>query len=119
LRPGSSGSSYRPLQTQKSAARLPSHVQLPQTLAPIGPLWYDGDNLSIIRTVAMNQKTSPTPPPPPCPACGGSGQTSYFRGESRFLLSWDECPDCSGTGLLLDSAPDATTLFSSPKDDKR
>lgn len=37
----------------------------------------------------------------PCPGCGGSGQTSFFGGESRFLLSWEDCPDCSGTGVDL------------------
>ncbi len=36
-----------------------------------------------------------------CPSCGGSGQISFFQGESRFLLSMEECPECSGTGSLL------------------
>jgi peptidylprolyl isomerase len=35
----------------------------------------------------------------PCPACGGSGQLSSFKGESRFLLTVEECPLCCGTGL--------------------
>ena len=30
--------------------------------------------------------------------CGGSGQISFFKGVSRFLLSWEECPECSGIG---------------------
>lgn len=34
-----------------------------------------------------------------CPSCNGTGQISYFQGESRFLLSYEECPDCYGTGL--------------------
>lgn len=34
-----------------------------------------------------------------CPACGGTGQISYFQGESRFLLTSEECPDCMGTGI--------------------
>ncbi len=38
----------------------------------------------------------------PCPGCGGSGQTSYFGGESRFMLTWEDCPDCCGTGVVLD-----------------
>ncbi|MEN8141659.1 MAG: hypothetical protein ABFR97_10595 [Thermodesulfobacteriota bacterium] len=36
-----------------------------------------------------------------CPSCGGSGQISFFKGESRFLLSSEECPECSGLGYLL------------------
>ena len=36
-----------------------------------------------------------------CDICGGTGQLSYFKGVSRFLLSHDECPDCAGTGFQL------------------
>jgi len=36
----------------------------------------------------------------PCPGCGGSGQISFFQGESRFLLTSEECPECSGLGIL-------------------
>ncbi len=39
--------------------------------------------------------------PPPCPACGGTGQVSFFQGESRFLLTTEECPACFGLGHLL------------------
>ena len=35
----------------------------------------------------------------PCAVCGGSGQVGFFQGESRFLLTWEECPECCGTGL--------------------
>jgi DnaJ-class molecular chaperone len=35
-----------------------------------------------------------------CPICGGSGQVSFFKGVSRFLLSVEECEACSGTGFL-------------------
>jgi len=35
-----------------------------------------------------------------CPVCGGSGQICFFQGESRFLLTMDECLECNGTGLL-------------------
>lgn len=35
----------------------------------------------------------------PCESCNGTGQTSFFQGESRFLLTYDECSDCYGTGL--------------------
>jgi DnaJ-class molecular chaperone len=34
----------------------------------------------------------------PCATCGGTGQIGYFQGESRFLLTWKECPRCCGTG---------------------
>lgn len=38
----------------------------------------------------------------PCPGCGGSGQISYFKGVSRFLLSCEECSECAGLGFRLD-----------------
>jgi DnaJ-class molecular chaperone len=38
--------------------------------------------------------------PHPCPACGGSGQLNFFKGESRFLLSVEECPACCGLGYM-------------------
>lgn len=37
-----------------------------------------------------------------CPGCGGTGQLSYFKGVSRFLLSCEECPECAGLGFRLD-----------------
>ncbi|MCW5204190.1 hypothetical protein VT98_14103 [Candidatus Electrothrix communis] len=37
---------------------------------------------------------------PPCPTCGGSGQLNFFKGESRFLLSVEECPACCGLGYV-------------------
>jgi hypothetical protein len=39
-----------------------------------------------------------------CPFCGGIGQRGYFKGESRFLLSWDECPACCGTGYHVETS---------------
>jgi DnaJ-class molecular chaperone len=39
-----------------------------------------------------------------CDICGGSGQLSFFKGVSRFLLSTEECSVCAGTGLQLDAA---------------
>jgi DnaJ-class molecular chaperone len=37
-----------------------------------------------------------------CDICGGTGQVSYFKGVSRFLLSTEECAECAGTGYKLD-----------------
>jgi DnaJ-class molecular chaperone len=36
-----------------------------------------------------------------CDFCGGSGQLSFFKGASRFLLSTEECDACAGTGYRL------------------
>jgi DnaJ-class molecular chaperone len=41
-----------------------------------------------------------------CDVCGGSGQISFFKGVSRFLLSNEECEVCAGTGVQLNSAAD-------------
>ena len=38
-----------------------------------------------------------------CDSCGGSGQIGHFPGESRFLISWEECDECNGTGLPQNS----------------
>lgn len=40
----------------------------------------------------------------PCIGCNGSGQTASFGGESRFMFTWEDCPDCCGTGVQLDNA---------------
>lgn len=37
-----------------------------------------------------------------CQICNGSGQISYFKGVSRFLLSEEECPACGGLGFIVD-----------------
>lgn len=34
----------------------------------------------------------------PCPHCGGTGQISSFQGVSRFVITWEECYECAGTG---------------------
>ena len=48
--------------------------------------------------------------PAPCAFCDGSGQLSSFKGESRFLLTIEECPHCCGTGRdLSGSAEEAKT----------
>lgn len=40
-----------------------------------------------------------------CGTCGGSGQISFFRGVSRFVMDWDECPECNGTGHVTPTSP--------------
>lgn len=35
-----------------------------------------------------------------CNECHGTGQRRYFKGESRFVLSQDECPACAGLGYV-------------------
>ena len=42
-----------------------------------------------------------------CESCDGSGQMSYFQGVSRFLLSMEECPECSGLGYVFTTPEDA------------
>ena len=41
-----------------------------------------------------------------CEFCGGTGQLSFFKGASRFLLSTEECSECAGIGFQLDSDKD-------------
>ena len=48
----------------------------------------------------MNEKGQPEENEQ-CPGCNGSGQISFFQGESRFLLTMEECPECCGTGILM------------------
>jgi len=36
-----------------------------------------------------------------CDICGVSGQISFFKGVSRFLLSWEECPECNGVWYTI------------------
>ncbi|MGB3224306.1 MAG: hypothetical protein WBB23_16015 [Desulforhopalus sp.] len=50
------------------------------------------------------KKESTQKKPLPCPGCGGSGQTSFFGGASRFMLTWEDCPDCCGTGIVLEKS---------------
>lgn len=35
-----------------------------------------------------------------CNECHGTGQMCYFKGESRFVLSQEECPACCGLGYV-------------------
>jgi DnaJ-class molecular chaperone len=37
-----------------------------------------------------------------CELCHGTGQRCYFGGESRFVLTWQDCPACFGTGEVPD-----------------
>ena len=53
---------------------------------------------------------------PVCPSCGGSGEIAFFGGESRFLLTREECPLCSGLGYLLDEDnPDNNLVTKRPE----
>jgi len=54
-----------------------------------------------------------------CGVCGGTGQVSYFKGMSRFLLSNDECEVCAGTGYELDTADETGVNVSRKKPKKR
>ena len=47
-----------------------------------------------------------------CEVCGGTGQISYFKGVSRFLLSSEECEACAGMGYILDVAEEAEMTVS-------
>jgi len=47
-----------------------------------------------------------------CETCGGAGQISYFKGVSRFLLSSEECPECSGFGYIIADDDDARSTDS-------
>ena len=44
-----------------------------------------------------------------CTACGGTGHLNLFHGESRFLLSGEECPLCHGTGQGQEKQSSMTT----------
>jgi DnaJ-class molecular chaperone len=46
-----------------------------------------------------------------CNTCGGSGEIGYFKGESRFFITREECPACVGLGYVLeDLNPDENPL---------
>jgi DnaJ-class molecular chaperone len=44
-----------------------------------------------------------------CQICNGSGQLCSFKGVSRFLLSWEECPECDGLGYIIPQDAGSTT----------
>jgi len=57
-----------------------------------------------------------------CEFCSGSGQVSFFKGVSRFLLSVEECPHCGGTGLQFDepeNRPEETKRKTIKRQDKK
>lgn len=53
-----------------------------------------------------------------CPICEGSGQLSSFKGVSRFLLSWEECPECGGLGLVQGTRTGAEKTAEGKRPDK-
>jgi DnaJ-class molecular chaperone len=54
-----------------------------------------------------------------CEVCGGTGQVSYFKGVSRFLLSNEECEECAGTGYILDTVEEKNEIVAGRKPKKR
>lgn len=55
-----------------------------------------------------------------CNTCGGSGEIGSFKGESRFLLTMEECPACCGLGyILLESAQEEEKKGSKPQRNKK
>jgi DnaJ-class molecular chaperone len=54
-----------------------------------------------------------------CQVCGGTGQVSYFKGVSRFLLSNQECEECAGIGYILDSVEEKTEETAKRKSKKK
>jgi DnaJ-class molecular chaperone len=43
-----------------------------------------------------------------CEFCNGTGQISYFKGVSRFLLSSEDCPECVGLGFIVSNENEET-----------
>jgi DnaJ-class molecular chaperone len=66
-----------------------------------------------------DNKTQQVKKSTPCVGCGGTGQTSYFGGASRFMFTWEDCPDCSGTGVILDESPTENQVQSSTNPDNK
>lgn len=44
-----------------------------------------------------------------CDICGGTGQIGIFRGLSRFIMTYEECPECYGTGIKQSEGDDKNT----------
>jgi DnaJ-class molecular chaperone len=70
---------------------------------------YDERKFHCIIAVMAKEKRKIT-----CGVCGGTGQVSYFKGVSRFLLSTDECDECAGTGFRLDTSSEKGSAEDSP-----
>jgi DnaJ-class molecular chaperone len=52
-----------------------------------------------------------------CEVCEGSGQICSFRGVSRFVLTWEDCPVCGGLGFTtLETDMEKTTFM--PKNEE-
>lgn len=62
----------------------------------------------------MSEPTKQTEQPS-CPACAGTGQINFFKGESRFLLSAEECPVCCGFGYVQDVQEEPGSAGVQPK----
>jgi DnaJ-class molecular chaperone len=53
-----------------------------------------------------------------CDFCSGTGQVVFFKGESRFLLSEEECTQCGGLGFVfIEEDPKTTGNDFSPEID--
>ena len=61
-----------------------------------------GNNIILVYNAGMVRKGQKRE----CEICGGSGQRSFFKGVSRFLLSVEECEECAGTGFQLNAVED-------------
>ena len=44
-----------------------------------------------------DQENAPTTT---CDICEGAGQVCSFKGVSRFVLTWEDCPVCGGLGFI-------------------
>jgi len=53
-----------------------------------------------------------------CDICQGSGEVSYFKGVSRFLLSQEVCPACNGAGLVVDEKNNRAESMAKGKESK-
>jgi len=53
-----------------------------------------------------------------CNTCGGNGEIGYFKGESRFFITREECPACYGVGYVLDEEPGIAYRQEAEKNDE-
>jgi DnaJ-class molecular chaperone len=51
-----------------------------------------------------------------CEVCEGSGQICEFRGVSRFVLTWDNCPVCGGLGFIVSDKDDGEKDSGQPEE---